>query len=489
MAYIGLVPTQQVLSTSTQRISANGTDFEYALEKAVSKAADLRVFVGNVGQVPEIDYTAIGTTLIFTSQPPAGTNNITVNYQAGALTTLNLTTTAFPSGTTSAPSIRFTEAAATGLHFPATTQVGLSVSGNTRLLVTDSPTATSTGTGAVRVTGGVGISEALYVGGATRLTATTVSESSTTGALVVSGGVGIAGELNVAGGLTVSGDFTVAGAFTTTASDSLTLNDPFLFLANANPGDAVDTGVISSYTSDTIRYTGMFRDITDGRYKLFDNLTAQPTTTVDTGNVSFQYADFWCGNANVTSTVASTTSLTGALTVWGGIGARGAIYVNSINNAVAIGNGGTNGTGNIGASGAGFNTAFVKSTSAQYADVAEKYSADNFYEPGTVLHFGGVAEVSLCNIDHCTRVAGVVSTNPAYLMNSALEGAHSVTVALLGRVPCKVTGKIAKGDMLVSAGNGMARAEANPRIGAVIGKSLEDFEGSWGVIEVVVGRI
>ena len=62
-------------------------------------------------------------------------------------------------------------------------------------------------------------------------------------------------------------------------------------------------------------------------------------------------------------------------------------------------------------------------------------------------------------------------------------------VALIGRVPCKVVGPIKKGDMLVSAGAGMARAENIPQMGSVIGKALEDFDGAEGSIEVVVGRL
>jgi hypothetical protein len=334
----------------------------------------------------------------------------------------------------------------------------------------------------------MGVSQNMVIGGALTITDATDSVDTTSGAIVTNGGIGCSGSMFIGGGLEVAGDFTVAGQFTTTASDSLTINDPFLFLANANPGDSLDTGLVSSYTTDVLRFTGLFRDVTDGHYKLFNNLTNQPTTTVDTGNVSFAYASLWMDGANITSTDSSTTSTTGALTVWGGIGARGAIYVNSINNAVAIGNGGTSGVGNIGASGATFNTAFLKSTSAQYADVAEKYLADANYAPGTVLHFGGEKEVSLCTVDSCKKVAGVVSTNPAYIMNDTLESEFVATVALLGRVPTKVIGPIAKGDMLVSAGNGHARAEANPTVGSVIGKALENFDGLEGVIEVVIGK-
>ena len=119
--------------------------------------------------------------------------------------------------------------------------------------------------------------------------------------------------------------------------------------------------------------------------------------------------------------------------------------------------------------------------------MAEKYVADAVYESGTVVDFGGDVEVTQSNTDMSSKVAGVVSTNPGFLMNEGLTGDTVVAVAFTGRVPCKVTGTVRKGDLMVSAGNGTARAEANPRVGTVIGKALEDSEGN-AVIEVVVGR-
>lgn len=127
-------------------------------------------------------------------------------------------------------------------------------------------------------------------------------------------------------------------------------------------------------------------------------------------------------------------------------------------------------------------------TAARYADLAENYLADSDYEPGTVLEFGGSQEVTVAE-DETRRIAGVVSSNPAYLMNSELQGEHVVALALQGRVPCKVRGKIRKGDMLVSGGNGYARPTVDPKIGTIIGKALQDFEGTSGIIEIVVGRI
>lgn len=124
---------------------------------------------------------------------------------------------------------------------------------------------------------------------------------------------------------------------------------------------------------------------------------------------------------------------------------------------------------------------------ATYADLAEYYEADQPYEPGTVLMFGGEKEVTLAS-DETTKVAGVVSTDPAYVMNAGCPG-HAVTIALQGRVPVKVRGYIQKGDMMVSAGNGFARPTHSPKLGTIIGKSLENFSGTEGVIEIAVGRL
>lgn len=143
---------------------------------------------------------------------------------------------------------------------------------------------------------------------------------------------------------------------------------------------------------------------------------------------------------------------------------------------------------NIGSSGSPFATLYGTSTSAQYADLAENYESDSDYEPGTVLVFGDVTEVTVSNKENDTRVAGIVSTNPAYLMNSTLDG---VAVALTGRVPCKVTGTVRRGDLMVSSSiPGVAMTNNSPSIGTVIGKALGNHSGDGvGVIEVVVGRV
>jgi hypothetical protein len=126
-------------------------------------------------------------------------------------------------------------------------------------------------------------------------------------------------------------------------------------------------------------------------------------------------------------------------------------------------------------------------TCAFYGDLAENYKADCCYLPCTVLAFGGVCEVTVAS-KGTRSVAGVVSTNPAHLMNTGLTGTNVVALALTGRVPCKVTGTVRKGDLMIAAGNGFAMSDPDPKLGSIIGKALEDFDGEEGVIEIVVGR-
>jgi hypothetical protein len=124
-----------------------------------------------------------------------------------------------------------------------------------------------------------------------------------------------------------------------------------------------------------------------------------------------------------------------------------------------------------------------------YADLAEYYSSDANYAAGTVLAFGGQFEVTVAGIE-TNKVAGVASADPAYVMNGMIKCEHPVAIALQGRVPCKVKGKVRKGDMMISAGGGFAKAAiTSPNMGTVIGKALQDFDGEEGIIEVVVGRL
>ena len=123
------------------------------------------------------------------------------------------------------------------------------------------------------------------------------------------------------------------------------------------------------------------------------------------------------------------------------------------------------------------------------ADVAEYYEGDKEYEVGTVLVFGGDKEVTSSNTHMDKRIAGVVSNTAAYVMYTACPG-HKNLVALVGRVPCKVVGKIKKGDILVTSGiHGVATVNEDPKVGTIVGKAIEDYDSDHiGTIEIAVGR-
>ena len=122
------------------------------------------------------------------------------------------------------------------------------------------------------------------------------------------------------------------------------------------------------------------------------------------------------------------------------------------------------------------------------ADIAENYLGDRSYIPGTVLMFGGESEVTLADAD-TTKIAGVVSTSPAQVMNGGLQGHNVVPIALVGRVPCMVIGPITKGDLMVSAGFGFAKVNNSAGAGQILGRALEDFvSNAKGVIEVAVSK-
>ena len=292
------------------------------------------------------------------------------------------------------------------------------------------------------------------------------------------------------------------------SANAMSVNDYFFVSAgNVNVGSAwVVSGPTGTITFGTSNITfGQFS--TSQVYSAGTGLTLNGTvfsvnasqtqvTSVGTLGSLTVTANVAGGNLTTAGQVSATANVTGGNILTAGIMSSTGNATHS-NLTVSTGtvtlgnivNANGNAVGNIGSSSAYFNTIFGKATTAQYADLAELYAADANYVSGTVLDFGGANEVTLSTDAGSARIAGVVSTNPAHLMNSTLAGEHIVAVALTGRVPTQVTGTVRKGDMMVSAGNGYAQASAAPAMGTVIGKALADFDGASGTIEIVVGRL
>lgn len=156
----------------------------------------------------------------------------------------------------------------------------------------------------------------------------------------------------------------------------------------------------------------------------------------------------------------------------------------------SISKSGSNAVGNIGSSVNYFNRVFATATTALYADVAERFAADDVLEAGTVVELGGEKEITMAKTPLSEQVFGVISTNAAYLMNGgAGEDDTHPPVAMTGRVPVKCIGIVRKGDRLVSAGNGLARSAAPGEATAfnVIGRALEDkLFDKEGMVESIV---
>jgi hypothetical protein len=278
---------------------------------------------------------------------------------------------------------------------------------------------------------------------------------------------------------------TLGATVTTVAGLSSVTSTTFV---GALTGAATTAGTVTTAAQPNITSVGTLSSLTVTANVTGGNLVTAGQV-VATGNVTG-------GNLIGTIRTAAQTSITsvgtlGALTVTGNV-TGGNLVTAGLVSLSSITKTGSNGVGNIGSSTSTFNTIFAKATSAQYADLAEMYVSDADYPPGTVVEFGGEYEITISTHSHSTAVAGIVSTNPSYLMNSTQTGEYVLPIALTGRVPCQVQGPIKKGDVLVASSTpGVAqRIGMNWQPGCVVGKAMEVIDTvEIKTIEVAVGRL
>ena len=299
---------------------------------------------------------------------------------------------------------------------------------------------------------------------------------------------------NVATGGTVSATGNITGGNISTSGISASGN-----ITGGNITTAGEFSAVGNVTGGNILTSG-FVDAT-GNIAGGNLISAADVTTVTvtaSGNVSGGNLISAADVTTVTVTASGNVS-GGNLTTTGDVSGATATITGNIAGGNISTAGEFSATGNvsggaISSSGTVTGTSFIGiATSAQYADLAENYLADSAYNAGTVVEFGGNTEVTISSISHSTAVAGIVSTAPAYLMNSHLEGEHVVAVALTGRVPCAVQGPVKKGTVLVSGivpGTAMAIDSLKFEPGCVIGKSMSTIEtAEIKPIEVAVGRL
>ena len=309
---------------------------------------------------------------------------------------------------------------------------------------------------------------------------------------------------SIANGKLANSSITVSDG---TNSTAVSLGSTMTFSATANEttvtesNGTVTIGLPNSISVNVVgNLTGNVTGNVTGNADTADQVKTQQRSTdanhyltfVDSNNTTAT-AETVYTDADITYNPSTNTLSVAALSVSGTLSIAG---ISMTGNILPGANDPTDSGQNIGSTTNKWNTVYATTfsgtaTEALYADLAENYLGDADYEPGTVLVFGGDAEVTITNSKGDRRVAGVVTTNPAYLMNSMLEGEHVTAIALQGRVPCRVLGKVSKGDLLVSSAvPGYAIVDNDAKVGTVIGKALADkADDGKGVIEVVVGRV
>ena len=298
--------------------------------------------------------------------------------------------------------------------------------------------------------------------------------------------VTVAGNLLINNDATIAGNLTVNGTTTTINSNAISTNDKAITLGNnQSTGTALDGAGIDVGSNNLATW----------RFSNSGNAWVSNIGVSAVGNISGNYI---LGNGALLSGIsAGSGSRISNGTSQANIGTTNGDIVFTVAganivtvSAAGIVNNQANGVGNIGSPTGYFNTIHARATSAQYADVAERFAADADYDAGTVVELGGSAEITKVGVDLSDKVFGVISTRAAYLMNAAAgtDNTHP-PVAMTGRVPVKVLGQVNKGDRLVSAGNGVARAAAAGEASAfnTIGRALANkLDAGLGTVEAIV---
>jgi len=459
---------------------------------------------GTSGAIPETILNNVGATRYITS---LYVNNVRVAivYDGASFTPEAALVTAFP---TIFPGMTLSASVSGAVFAGSATNAQLLDSlDSSQFMRTDAATST---TGVLRVQNNTG----LFVGVAnvfnvnTTATDANIKSNISGGNLIIQANVS-GTTFNVATAYGANGVFAIGNAATVgttlgvtgnSSGGNLTTGGQVSAIGNITGGN-VNTVLVAATTLSATANVQAGNLRTAGQVSATGNITSQANIagTYFLGNGS-QLSGLSLG-VSVTKFVNGTTE--GNIGISGGnvnfdVGGTANVLVLTTGTAFFLGNvstigiekTGTNAIGNIGSSSNYFNRVFATATTALYADVAERFAADELLEPGTVVELGGTKEITRSTEDLSENVFGVISTRPAYTMNGGAgdDDTHPA-VAMTGRVPVKCVGTIRKGDRLVSAGEGVARAAQSGEATAfnVIGRSLENkHTPELGTIEAIV---
>ena len=445
---------------------------------------------GTAGAIPGTVNDAGGSPHFITSLF-VNNQQIAIVSVDSAFTPAAPTNTNFP---TIYPGITVTKSASSTLagNVTNTGNLTLSAGGATSVTVTSTGaniagylTGTGNITGGNLLSGGTAVVTGTIVGGNLGTGGTITATGNITGGNIITAGsfqsASISSSGNVDGGnLRTVGLVTATGNVTggNVISGALVQGTNMSATANVQGGNLRTTGLISStgnITSsgnvDAVYFIGNGSALTGISSAVsvtkIQNGTSEANVGASGGNINFNIG----GTSNVMVVSGSGVVLTGLTTP-------------------SVAKSGSNAVGNIGSESNYFNQVFATATTALYADVAERFESDELLDPGTVVELGGAKEITRSRVELSENVFGVISTRPAFTMNGgAGQNDTHPPVAMTGRVPVKVVGQVTKGDRLVSAGNGIARAAlaGEPTPFNVIGRSLVDkTTDDLGTVEAIV---
>jgi hypothetical protein len=443
---------------------------------------------GNAAATAGLVYTHTGPNVLTVQGSYSATGNVIANGFVSAGSTVSAVGNITGGNLLTAGAV----SAAGGINSATVVQAQGNIRGG-NLISSGLITASGTITGSSLLTGGA-ISAAGNIAGNYLQTLADINAGGNVSATNYTGtGVSITGNVT-AGNVKISGIISAAGNIT----GAYYIGNGSQLTGVSNYANSNATTLLAAFGSNSISTTG---NITAGQLVTANTVINANVST--TGNV---IGNYYIGNGSqLTGVVAigigtiSSLSVTGNITtgnlLTGGIisstgnitGGNLSVGTGTIT-VTNIVNGSANATGNIGTAGGYFNTVFAKATSAQYADLAENYTADGDYAAGTVVIFGGEAEITISTEVADERVAGAISTEPAHLMNAEQPG---LPVALRGRVPVQVTGPVTKGDSLVTSSvPGYAQSVGRSRLygQAVFAKALETNleDGEKTIIAVIL---
>lgn len=459
---------------------------------------------GTSGAIPETITDSVGATKFITSLY-VNNNRVGIVYDGSSFTPQASLVSTFP---TIYPGVTLTTTNSPIFAGTANNASYLNSLTSSQFMRSDTNTST---TGVVRILNDSG----LFVGTGNALSITETGNDTllrgdiSGGNLIIGANVG--GTIyTVARALGATGTFAIANAATVGTTLSAT--------GNITGGNLVTGGLVSATGNVTGGNVIAVAGVNGASMSATANITGGNLITGGlvsaTGNISSAAniaGTYFIGNGSQLTGLSAAVSVTKFSngTTEGNIGTPNGnanITVGGVSNVVvftstdqifgtqitvpSIAKSGTNAVGNIGSSSNYFNRVFATATTALYADVAERFAADEYLAPGTVVELGGTAEITRAREELTDSVFGVISTRAAYLMNGgAGEDDTHPPVAMTGRVPVLVTGSVRKGDRLVSAGEGLARAASPGEATAfnVIGRSLVDKPSTEpGTIEAIV---